>query len=245
MIADATASGSFGLDHLVLAIADRDLARLLGLGNLAHEIDVQESVLEGRALDLDVVGKLEHALEGAGGDALVEHVAAVLVGLRLFLAFDRQRVFLRLDRKLVLAEAGYRDGDAVRILAGALDVIGRVARSALEAVEHGEQPVKADGGTIEGSKIESSHGITSLLSEMRLIRPKGRTGCFLRSPKGLRNAHMGVDPGQRKGVKLLGLRQCSLKFPPACPAPAASRPVRIEESRRPAIRRARELPARS
>ena len=42
-----------------LAVADRDLARLLRLGNLAHEVDVQEAVLELRALDLDVVGKLE------------------------------------------------------------------------------------------------------------------------------------------------------------------------------------------
>ena len=55
-----------------------DLARLLRLGNLAHEVDVQETVLEGRALHLDVVGKLEAALERAGRDALVEHLAAVV-----------------------------------------------------------------------------------------------------------------------------------------------------------------------
>src|SRR6266566_2456164 len=84
---------SLGFDHLRLAIADRDLARLLRLGNLAHEIDVQESVLEGRTLDLDIVGKLEDALERASRDALIEHLAVVLLVLRLFLAFDRQRVF--------------------------------------------------------------------------------------------------------------------------------------------------------
>src|SRR5262249_35585200 len=49
---------SLGFDHLRLAVADRDLARLLRLGNLTHEVDVQESVLEARALDMDVVGEL-------------------------------------------------------------------------------------------------------------------------------------------------------------------------------------------
>src|SRR5207245_3678797 len=92
---------SLGFDHLRLAIADRDLARLLRLGNLAHEIDVQESVLEGRTLDLDIVGKLEDAFERTRRDALIEHLTAVLLVLRLFLAFDRQRVFLRFDRKFV------------------------------------------------------------------------------------------------------------------------------------------------
>src|SRR5882757_10736993 len=82
----------FGLDHLgLLTIPDPDLARLLRLGNLAHEIDVQESVLQRRALDLDVVGKLEDALERARRDALIEHLAAVLLVLQLLFALDRQR----------------------------------------------------------------------------------------------------------------------------------------------------------
>src|SRR5439155_12301321 len=82
------------LDHLgrTVAAADADLARLHRLGNLAHEINVQESVLEMRALDLDMVGELEHALEGARGDTLIEGLALLLVGLGLFLAADRQRV---------------------------------------------------------------------------------------------------------------------------------------------------------
>src|ERR1700756_384998 len=60
-----------GLEHLGLAVADRNPARLLGLRNLANEIDVQETVLERGALYLDVIGKLEHALEGAGRNAPV------------------------------------------------------------------------------------------------------------------------------------------------------------------------------
>ena len=75
------ASGRFDLDHLRLAVADRDLARLLRLGNLAHEVDVQEAVLERGALHLDIVGKLEHPLESARRDALIEHLAGCFLVL--------------------------------------------------------------------------------------------------------------------------------------------------------------------
>src|SRR5204863_7059928 len=178
----------------LLTVADRDLAGLLGLGNLSHEIDVQEPVFEGRALHLDVIGELEDTLERARRDALVEHLTAVLVVLDMLLALDGQGVLLGFDRELVLAEAGNRYRDAIGVFAGALDIVGRIAGSGLEAVEHGEQPVETDGRTIEGSKIESSHGITSLLSEMQMVRhwpdrfacaaPRGpaQTGCGNRCP---------------------------------------------------------------
>src|SRR4051812_33850574 len=165
-----------GLDHLRLgyfAIADGDLARLLRLGNLAHEVDVQETVLQRRALHLDVVGKLELALESAPRDALVEHLAGIVL-LDLLLALNSQRVFLGLDQQLALAEACDGYGDAIVVLAGALDVVGRVARSGLKAVQHREQPVKADGRTIEGSKIESSHSISSY-ERHAVVRHLGRT----------------------------------------------------------------------
>ena len=57
---------------------DRDLAGLHRLGDLADEIDVEEAVLEARAGHLDMVGELEAALEGARGDAAIEHLAPVL-----------------------------------------------------------------------------------------------------------------------------------------------------------------------
>lgn len=61
----AELSRGFGVDHLRLgvAVADRNLARLFRLGDLAHEVDVQQAVFEARAFYLDVVGKLEDALE--------------------------------------------------------------------------------------------------------------------------------------------------------------------------------------
>ena len=86
------------------------------------------------------------------------------------LALDGQRVLFRFDREVAFAEAGDRDRDAIVVLAGALDVVGRIARRGFKAVEHREQPVEADGRTIEGSKIESSHGISSYLSDMRAVR---------------------------------------------------------------------------
>ena len=129
------------------------------------QVDMQETVFESGALDLDVLGELEDALEGAGGDALMEHFALLLLGLRLLLTLDGQRVLLGLDRKIGLGEAGDRDGDPVGVLAGPLDIVGRVGRAAaFEArylIEHREQPVEADGRTIEGSKIECTHGISS------------------------------------------------------------------------------------
>lgn len=127
---------------------------------------MQEAVLEGRALDLDEVGELEGPLEGARGDALIEHLALLLVLNLRFLAADGQGVLLGLDRQLGLGEAGDREGDPIAVFAGALDIVGRVGRTltiiSRHLVEQRNQTVEADGGTIERGKIESrAHGISS------------------------------------------------------------------------------------
>lgn len=62
---------------------DRDRARLHALGQIAHKIDVQKAVLEIGALHLDVVGELEAALEGTRGDAAMQEIALLAVGLLL------------------------------------------------------------------------------------------------------------------------------------------------------------------
>ena len=81
---------------LRLAAADGDRAGLHRLGNLADEIDVEEAVLEARALHLDVVGELEAALEGAGGDAAIEDLACLRPRFGLFFSpRDGERVLLR------------------------------------------------------------------------------------------------------------------------------------------------------
>src|SRR5271156_3002011 len=84
---------------------DRDRPRLHRLWDLAHEVDVQEPVLQARTLDLHMVGELEAAFEVPRGDALVEHFATLLLVIGLFLAPERQRVLLCLDREISVGEA--------------------------------------------------------------------------------------------------------------------------------------------
>src|SRR3546814_4493385 len=94
------ASGSLALEHLrglfaarLVARSDGDAPRLHGLGDLAHQCDGEQAVLELRAGHLDVVGEVEAALEGAGGDAAVEEARLVVFRL-LLLAGDHQAVLL-------------------------------------------------------------------------------------------------------------------------------------------------------
>src|SRR6185437_13828473 len=97
--------GSFRIDDLRVRLgADRDLARLLAFGNLAHEVDMQEAVLEIRAANLDMVGELELALERARCDALIEHLAFLLFLFGFLLAADGELVFLHLKIELLVGE---------------------------------------------------------------------------------------------------------------------------------------------
>src|SRR5262249_5307329 len=142
--------GSFlALDHspAICLGVDRDGARLLGLWDLAHQVDVQETVLEACALHLNVIGKLEHPLEGPRRDALIEHVTALLFFVRVPFAADRERVLFRHDRELRLIKAGNGYRHAISVLAGPLDIVGRITgRCAIEAlIEHRKQTVEADG----------------------------------------------------------------------------------------------------
>src|ERR1044072_2184320 len=204
------ALGRLRLKHmrLTVGLADRNLARLLGFRDLADEIDMQEAVHQRGAGDLDVVGELEAALESARRDALIEHLAWLLVGRRLLVAADRQGVFLRLDRELVIREARDRDRNAVGVIAGALDVVGRVAGRSIKAggiVEHRKQAIEADGRTIKGSKIESSHGISSM-SDMRKVRPEGpdrERAAWI----GRRTRQFGRVPGFSRGLGKLPWRR--------------------------------------
>src|SRR5207344_389326 len=108
-IQPASASGSdLGrLDLQELAgTYDRDRPRLHRLWNFAHEVDVEEPVLQARALDLDMVSELETTLEGPRGDAPVEHVAGLLLVVGLLLAADSQPILIRVDREISISEAG-------------------------------------------------------------------------------------------------------------------------------------------
>src|SRR3546814_2963753 len=76
--------GGLVLQHLgLLASGDGDAPRPLGLGDLAHQLDGEQAVLELRTGHLDVVGKVEAPLEGTGGDAAMEILHPVLLGVLL------------------------------------------------------------------------------------------------------------------------------------------------------------------
>src|SRR5512143_329163 len=152
-----------GLLGLLGRGGDRNIAGLHGLRQLAHEIDMQQAMLEACALHHDMVGELESALEAPRGDAAMEERRVLDLGL--LLAADGKGVLLHLDFEVALAEAGDGHGDAVLVLADPLDIVRRIARGlALEARERVEQraePVKADGGAIKGGKIEAPHVTSS------------------------------------------------------------------------------------
>src|SRR5205807_3813494 len=137
-------------------------------------------------LHLDKVRELEYALEGARRDALVEDLTLDF-GLRLLLAADFERAFLGLDGNVGLGETSNRYRDAILIVAGAFDIVGRVARCTIvsgDLVEEREQPVKADGRAIEGSKIKRSHGISSLCERHAARSATGRTRVWCAAPRG-------------------------------------------------------------
>ena len=76
---------------------------------------MQQAVFQPRAFNLNVVGELEAAFEGAAGDALEQEAAFRLFRLGA-LAGDGQDAFLNVDGEIALTEAGDRHGDAVFVL---------------------------------------------------------------------------------------------------------------------------------
>src|SRR5215470_11449790 len=64
-----------GVDDLtVLGRGDADGTRLHGFRNLAHQVDMQEAVLQFCSLNLDEVRNPEYALERPCRDALIEQL---------------------------------------------------------------------------------------------------------------------------------------------------------------------------
>src|SRR5258707_8334712 len=84
MLAETTTAlrGGFvgrAVDHLrsLGGGGNRNAAGLLGLGDLADEIDVEQAVLKRSALHHDEIGKLEYPLEGTRRDAAIQHLGLV------------------------------------------------------------------------------------------------------------------------------------------------------------------------
>src|SRR6266436_3928128 len=160
-----------GVDDLtVRGRGDADGTRLHGFRDLAHKVDMQEAVLHFCGLDLDEIRKPEYALERPCRYALIEKLRFAGIGFANLFTLHGEAIFLCLEGKLRLGKSRNRDGNAIRILASPLDIVGRIGWTTLEAhrlVEHRKQPVKADGGAIKRGKIECTHGISSFEATCR------------------------------------------------------------------------------
>src|SRR5580698_9004927 len=120
------ALGGFGFafDGLQFRTVDGDPTRLLLVGNDALQIDMKQAVFEFRGADFDMLGKLEAAVEGPTGNALIQVVMfrGVFASAR-----DGQHAITQLDIQILLAEASNSKRDPVACLVGAFDVVGRKA----------------------------------------------------------------------------------------------------------------------
>src|SRR4051794_40568694 len=163
-------------DIAALGPADVDLLGLHRLGDLAHQLDRQQPVLEVRAFDLDMVGEREAALERAGCDSAIDVIVALLLAFVVLAAGDDQHVLLRGDVDLVGLEPGDRELDAIVVIAELDEVERRIILLRLPGravLEHVEQAVETDGGTPERRKVESTtHSLVLLLMSKAGTRPQ-------------------------------------------------------------------------
>src|SRR5580704_12866879 len=108
---------------------------------------MQEAMFKRCAFYLDIIGELEPTLEGTSCDALMQDFALFLLGLFLFLAADQERGLLRLDRELGLGESGNGHANAIGVVAGSFDIVGRVTRGGVQTrdlIEQRKQAIEAD-----------------------------------------------------------------------------------------------------
>src|ERR1700751_1408479 len=119
-------SGGFGFnlgDVTRRGTADRDATRLHRLGDFALQVDDEQAVLEAGALDLDMVGERELALEVARRDAPMQEGLGFLFALA---ALKGQDGLLDRQFDLIRLESGERDRDLEVILVEAFDVVGGI-----------------------------------------------------------------------------------------------------------------------
>jgi hypothetical protein len=103
-----------------------DPARPQNLRYLAHELDREQAIHEAGSRDLHMIRELKALLERAGANAAVQELSFRTGRLvPTMLTLDEQEVPLGGDRELILPEPGDSEGDAVSVLAGTLDVVGR------------------------------------------------------------------------------------------------------------------------
>jgi hypothetical protein len=97
-----------------------DAPWLHGLGDFPQQFDLQQAVVEGRALYLDVIRQTELALEHPCRNTPVEEL---VFGLLRLVAFDCDDVLFRRDGDLVGREPRDRQRDLVPVVGQPLDVV--------------------------------------------------------------------------------------------------------------------------
>ena len=124
---------------------------------------------------------------GASAGKAVSHIAEgkLLRGVKLNL-LNAGRRDDGLEREMeaaagILAEAGHRHGDAVGVLAGLFDVVGRVGQGRVVDLERrlhqAGHAVEPDGRAQQRREIVTAHGHILRMSDKRI------TGCRLRAPR--------------------------------------------------------------
>ena len=112
-----------GLDLLDVAggpAADRNAPRLHRLRHFPDQFDLQQAVVEGRALHLHIVGEVELALERTCRNAAIDVFA---LGLVVLAAFDGDDVLLGRDRNLPERKARDRQRNLVAVFREPFDVM--------------------------------------------------------------------------------------------------------------------------
>src|SRR5688500_4795406 len=148
--------------------ADWNAPRFHLLGDFSHELDLQQTILECRAFDLDVVGEIKDPLERARRDPLVQ---VILIGRFRLASFNGEHVLFGRHRNFNRRETGQRQRYLVAVFRLPLDVIWRIVilpLGALRRIKEVEKMVVSDSGPRQGCKIISSH--SQILLRARWIR---------------------------------------------------------------------------
>src|ERR1044072_3009896 len=146
--------------------ADRDPARLHRVRNLAYQLALQQAVLDVPTLRLHMIGQAEGPLEGAGGDALVQHRLGVLHG---FPALDGQRVLLGGDAQILRLEPGNSQADGILVLAAPLDVVRWIVVVRVPAgrvLDEVEETIKAARRAPQRGEVPRAHLHILVMSNM-------------------------------------------------------------------------------
>ena len=120
---------------------------------------MQQAILQVCTINHNMVGEHEPALECPPGDAAIQHLTLLAVVGQL--TGDHQRIVLDDHVQFIRTESRNRHGQAVGVLAGLLDVVGRIAwrlGGGSGCIHQASQPIEADGGTEQRSEVERCHG---------------------------------------------------------------------------------------